>query len=59
MTQAQAHLSTAIDKFSNMSTSLKIDQPLFHPVGSYEDFMKFKEWKRHYDIFIKRIADDK
>merc|ERR1712237_54175 len=59
ITQAHSQLSSAIDKFSAASTSLKIDQPLFKPVGSYEDFMKFKEWKRHYDIFVKRIGDDK
>ena len=59
ITQAHSQLSSAIDKFSTASTSLKIDQPLFKPVGSYEDFMKFKEWKRHYGIFIKRIGDDK
>ena len=59
MTQAQTQMTTAIEKLSVASTSLKIDQPLFKPVGSYEDFMKWKEWKRHFDIFIKRIADDK
>ena len=55
----QAALTTALDKVGNASTVLKPSQPHFNPQGNLEDYLRYKDWRRQFNLFIKRVPDGK
>ena len=55
----QAALATALDKVGNASSILKPSQPQFNPQGNLEDYLRYKDWRRQFNLFIKRVPDGK
>ena len=55
----QAALSTALDKVGNPCSVLKPSQPHFNPQGNLEDYLRYKDWRRQFNLFIKKVPDDK
>ena len=55
----QAALATALDKLGNASSVLKPTQPQFNPQGNLEDYLRYKDWRRQFNLFIKRVPDGK
>merc|ERR1712030_187172 len=51
-------LAAALDKLGDASQVLKPSQPHFNPQGNLEDFLRFKDWRRQFDLFIKRVPED-
>ena len=56
---SQAAFAAAIDKIANASYVLKPTQPHFNPHGNIEDYWKYKDWRRQFNLFIKRVPNDK
>merc|ERR1711888_534901 len=54
----QAALATALDKLGNASSVLKPSQPHFNPQGNLEDYLRYKDWRRQFNLFIKRVPVD-
>ena len=55
----QVALTTALDKVGNASSVLKPSQPHFNPQGNLEDYLRYKDWRRQFNLFIKRVPDGK
>ena len=52
-------MTAALDKVGNASTVLKPSQPHFTPQGNLEDYLRYKDWRRQFNLFIKRVPNDK
>ena len=51
-------LAAALDKLGDASQVLKPSQPHFNPQGNLEDYLRYKDWRRQFDLFIKRVPED-
>ena len=55
----QVALTEALDKLGDASSVLKPSQPHFTPQGNLEDYLRYKDWRRQFNLFIKRVPDAK
>ena len=52
-------MATALNKVGDSASVLKPSQPHFNPQGNLEDYLRYKDWRRQFNLFIKRVPDDK
>ena len=56
--KSSEELARALESLGKSSSNIKPTQPHFKPLGTLEDYLKYKEFEKAFEFFIKRVPKD-